>query len=122
MDERVEYAIATMEARLHTSVTIAELASAAGLSVSQFGRVFRAATGMPPATYLQHLRMTRARILLERTSLSVADIMVKVGVSDPSHFARGFRRAHGFSPRALRQHLRAAGRSGLYAALWERTR
>jgi transcriptional regulator GlxA family with amidase domain len=107
MDGRIERAIAAMKERLHTPLSIAELAGLAGLSSSRFGRLFRDATGTTPVAYLRELRMRRARTLLERTSLSIADVMAQVGVSDPSHFARDFRRAHGFGPRELRQILRA---------------
>lgn len=119
MDRRIEQSLATLEARLHTRIAIADLARAAGLSVSQFGRLFRAETGMTPSAHLRHLRMTRARILLERTSLSVAEIMRQIGVTDASHFTRDFRRAHGLSPRALRLQLRAAGEPARYMAQWD---
>jgi AraC family transcriptional regulator, arabinose operon regulatory protein len=106
MDPRVQHAIDRMEERLHTRLSIGDLAAEVGLSISQLARLFRDAIGTTPHAHLRHLRMTRARILVERTSLSIADVMSQVGMSDPSHFARDFRRAHGFSPRALRQHLR----------------
>jgi AraC-like DNA-binding protein len=44
------------------------------------------------------LRMIRARLLIERTCLSIKEVMVQVGCSDPSHFARDFRDFHGLSP------------------------
>ena len=74
--------------------------------------LFRAATGTTPGAFLHELRMTRARILVERTSLPVNEVMVQVGLSDRSHFARDFRRAHGLGPRALRMHRRMAGAGG----------
>jgi AraC-like DNA-binding protein len=48
------------------------------------------------------LRLRRARLLIERTFLSVKEVMGLVGYSDPSHFSRDFRRFHGVSPSALR--------------------
>lgn len=122
MDRRIADAIATMDAHLRAGVKIADLAAAAGLSTSRFGRLFRDATGTTPAAYLRRLRMTRARALLERTSLSVAEIMAHVGVRDPSHFARDFRREHGVSPRAYRQQLRFSTRATRFLALWSRPR
>jgi transcriptional regulator GlxA family with amidase domain len=110
MDQRVEQTIAVLDHRLHTRLTLAALAAEVNLSVSGLTRLFRQDTGMTPAAYLHRLRMIRARILIERTSLSVSEVMAQVGITDPSHFARDFRRVHGFSPRALRQHLRLIGR------------
>jgi AraC-like DNA-binding protein len=52
--------------------------------------------------YLQRARLRRARLLVERSFLSVKEIMVLVGYSNPSHFARDFRREHGMAPSVLR--------------------
>ena len=46
--------------------------------------------------------MERASVLLERTFLSVKEVMAQVGCTDPSHFSRDFRRHHGFAPREWR--------------------
>ena len=102
MEPRVQRTIERMEAQLHRSLTVTELADEVHLSVAQLTRVFRQATGLTPRAFLHQLRMQRARVLLERTTLSVAEVMAQVGISDRSHFARDFRRAHGASPRALR--------------------
>jgi AraC family transcriptional regulator of arabinose operon len=105
MDERVDVTIARMREQLDRAVAISELAAAVKVSVSQLTRLFHLDTGMSPGVFLHRLRMKTARTLLERTSLSVRDIMTQVGVADPSHFARDFRRAHGLSPRTLRKQL-----------------
>lgn len=42
--------------------------------------------------------MECARKFLERTSLSVRQVMLRVGVSDESHFVRDFKKAHGLPP------------------------
>ena len=105
----MEQAIAVLTHRLHARITVGELAAAVNLSVSRLTRLFRQDTEMTPAAYLHRLRMMRARLLIERTSLSVSEVRADVGITDPSHFARDFRRLHGFSPRTLRQHLRLGG-------------
>jgi transcriptional regulator GlxA family with amidase domain len=88
---------------------VTALAQDVRLSVAHLTRLFRAEAGSTPAAYLRALRMQRARELVECTSLSVADVMARVGMSDRSHFARDFRRAHGSSPRTLRMQLRSGG-------------
>jgi len=105
--------MARMQEQLHTQLALRDLAAGIGLSVSTLTRLFRQHTGKTPRLYLHDLRMTRARLLVERTSLAVADVMTQVGISDPSHFARDFRRAHGYSPRTFRQ-LRVGGDSRWY--------
>src|SRR5687768_5082790 len=100
MDARVTLVIERMEERLHTKISIEALAAEAGLSHSRLGHLFRLETGQTPGAYLHSLRMHRARVLIERTTLTVREVMTQVGISDPSHFARDFRNAHGLSPRA----------------------
>ena len=109
MEPRVQRTIDRMEEQLHRSLAVSELASAVNLSVTHLTRLFREATGMTPGAFLHQLRMQRARILLERTTLSVTEVMAQVGISDRSHFARDFRRAHGASPRTLRVQPRPHG-------------
>ena len=102
MDPRIARSVARMEEALDRPARIPELAAAVGLSESRFAHLFREQTGVPPARYLHGLRMQRARVLLQRTFLSVKDVMARVGFRDPSHFARDFRRYHGVPPSAAR--------------------
>ena len=108
-DRRVERVLEMIDQRLQEPLTVTTLAASAELSVSQFTRLFRRAVGTTPGAYLQACRLSRARTLVERTSLPIAEIMRQVGVSDRSHFARDFQRVHGFSPRTLRLQLRHSG-------------
>ena len=108
-DRRITRALELIEERLHEPLSVARLAASAELSVTQFTRLFRRAVGTTPGAYLQACRLSRARTLVERTSLPIAEIMRQVGLSDRSHFARDFRRVHGFSPRTLRVQLRYSG-------------
>ena len=115
MDHRVTRVIERMHERLHTETSLDTLAAEVGLSTSRLGFLFRLETGASPGAYLHGLRMERARLLLECTSLAVAEVMRQVGLSDPSHFARDFRNAFGLSPRAYRLQLRLAGPPSRYA-------
>lgn len=81
---------------------VPELAARVNLSPSRFRDLFSAQTGVGPAQYLQGLRLRRARLLIERTFLTVKEVMALVGYNDPSHFSRDFRRYHGVAPSSLR--------------------
>jgi AraC family transcriptional regulator of arabinose operon len=83
-------------------LTVTTLASELNLSPSRFAHLFKAEFGVAPMRYLHTQRMVRARQLLEETILTVKEVMVQVGCSDPSHFARDFRRFHGLPPKAWR--------------------
>jgi AraC family transcriptional regulator len=82
----------------HGRVSLQEMARHAGLSVSRFCHLFRAATGMAPARYSMRARMLWARSLLADNSLSVKEIAAQAGFDDESHFARAFRKAFGVNP------------------------
>jgi AraC-like DNA-binding protein len=102
MDPRISGVLKLIARKFAEPLTIAQLASAARLSSSRLAHLFHAEVGVPPARFLQIVRLTSARTLLETTRLSVRDAMEGVGFHDPSHFARDFRRHHGMSPRDCR--------------------
>lgn len=104
MDQRITQVIDSMERDLDGSLTIGGLAGAVNLSPSRLSVLFKRETGVSPVRYLRALRMERARLLLERTFLSVKEVMAFVGVHDPSHFTRDFSRHHGIAPTRLRQY------------------
>lgn len=102
VDRRITWAVEYMQRNLGAPLTVPALAARLNLSPSRFRDLFSAQTGLGPAHYLQRLRLRRARLLIDRTFLSVKEVMVLVGYDDPSHFSREFRRHHGIAPSALR--------------------
>jgi transcriptional regulator GlxA family with amidase domain len=96
-----------MEANLQRSLTIELLADRAGMSVRNFDRRFRAAAGEAPSSYLQKLRIEKAKRLLETTNDSIAEIMLKVGYEDERSFRRLFQALTELSPKIYRQRYSA---------------
>jgi transcriptional regulator GlxA family with amidase domain len=101
-DWRITWALDHMQRHLADAVSVPELAARVNLSASRFRELFSVQTGYGPAEYLQQLRLRRARLLIERTFLTVKEVMAIVGYNDPSHFSRDFRRYHGVTPSSLR--------------------
>jgi transcriptional regulator GlxA family with amidase domain len=79
-------------------VAVSEMAARAGLEERTFLRRFRAATGLKPSEYCQHLRVGRAREMLEFTNGTVEHIAWTVGYQDPGAFRATFRKITGLSP------------------------
>ncbi|GFE75064.1 GlxA family transcriptional regulator [Novosphingobium sp. TCA1] len=79
-------------------VSVSEMAGRAALEERTFLRRFKTATGMRPVEYLQHLRVGKARELLEFTRRSVDQIAWTVGYEDATAFRRVFNRVMGLSP------------------------
>lgn len=101
-----------LEGAAEQQVTVAEMAARAQLSGRTFLRRFKAATGIAPNAYLQNLRIEKARGLLERSRIPVADIGWKVGYGDPSAFSRMFRTATGLTAGEYRKRFGLGSRPG----------
>ena len=102
IDSRVTWAVAEMQSRMAQPFRMAEMAAAANLSPSRFRHLFTTQTGLPPSQFLRRMRLRRARLLLERSFLSVKEVMALVGYNDPSHFSRDFKQFHGVLPSSVR--------------------
>jgi transcriptional regulator GlxA family with amidase domain len=102
IDPRITWAVAYMQRQMARPLTIVALAERVNLSPSRFRQLFVAQTGVSPASYLRAMRLRRARLLIERTFLSVKEVMALVGYNDPSHFSRDFKQLHGARPSELR--------------------
>ncbi|AUZ48374.1 GlxA family transcriptional regulator [Pseudomonas orientalis] len=79
-------------------VSIAAMAQEAGLEERTFLRRFRSATGLKPTEYCQHLRVGKARQLLELTNGTIDHIAWTVGYQDPGAFRTTFKKITGLTP------------------------
>lgn len=109
MDWRVSTVLEAMRQHIDQPLGVSDLARRVNLSRSRLTHLFRAEVGCSPARYLREIRLDRARQLIEESSLSVKEIMARVGFNDPSHFTRDFTRRHGASPRRFRARARSPG-------------
>ena len=82
---------------------VSSLAKHAGVSRSQFFRLFQDSVGRAPQEYIVEARMRLARTLLRESTVPVASIAATVGYDDPRFFSRHFRRHNGRSPRDYRE-------------------
>ncbi|MDX8350865.1 AraC family transcriptional regulator [Cognatiyoonia sp. IB215182] len=101
-DLRIARAIDYIEAHLGDDLSIATIASAAGMSPSWFQSAFRAATGRPVFAYVRERRLVRARHHLADHRLSLTQIAHTCGFSSHSHMTRLFTAHYGASPRDMR--------------------
>lgn len=102
-------AVEMLHGRLAHPWTMAELAAACHLSTSHLSRVFSAATGMAPMTYLARLRAEHIAAELITSSATVSDLGRRFGWGDPNYLSRRFRSFFGISPRTFRQQYGRAG-------------
>lgn len=99
-------AVAAIRARFAEPVTSAEVALAAGLSVSRLHAGFRDAFDTTPGQFLTDCRLREAARLLTGTDLSIARVAQAVGYGDQSTLTRAFRRTYGLAPARYRRESR----------------
>lgn len=75
----------------------------AGMSLRNFVRRFKQATGDSPLAYLQKLRIAAAKRLLESNHRTMQEISEAVGYQDIAFFRALFQRHTGISPSVYRQ-------------------
>ena len=85
------------------NVQIDAAAQHVGMSLRNFVRRFKLATGDSPLEYLQKLRVAAAKRLLESNHRSLQEISDAVGYQDAAFFRQLFQRHTGVSPSAYRQ-------------------
>jgi len=98
MDPRVRNVISLINQDITRELSVSEMARFVNLSPTQFRRMFKAETGLPPAQYFKRVKLQAAKELLEHSYLRVKEIAYRVGFRDESHFVRDFKRAYGLTP------------------------
>lgn len=91
-----------IEDRLHEDISIADMAAIVHTSQFHFARAFKTAVGTSPHRYLMQRRMERAKVMLEVTKISIAEIAYGLGFANQSHFIAQFRKAVGTTPKSYR--------------------
>ncbi len=101
--ERVSRACQYLHAHFREPVSLAEVARAAGGSVSNLCAFFRKATGRTVIDYVNELRVDHAGRHLRETDRPILEIALESGYPTLSHFNRQFKKLTGVSPRQYRR-------------------
>ncbi|KAA1180120.1 helix-turn-helix transcriptional regulator [Rhizobium tropici] len=87
-----------IEEHIDRSLSLADLAEVAGLSVSHLKPLFRAAFAMPVHQYVLARRVERARLLILSGDMPLAQIASASGFAHQSHMTHWMRRILGLTP------------------------
>src|SRR5260221_839846 len=101
-DSSIARSQAFIAEHFHEELMIDDVARRAGMSVRNFSRRFKAATGEAFSGYFQQLRIEKAKRLLETTDSSSSEIMYQVGYNDDRSFRRLFKEHTGLAPKHYR--------------------
>jgi len=93
----VQKALAVMEMRYASNISVNDIATELGLERCYFSTLFKKNTGKGPHQYLNELRIKKACALLTDGNLSISETARAVGI-DPVCFARVFKQQTGILP------------------------
>lgn len=99
LPRKLARAIAAMEANYEEPLSTAEVGKAASVGPRHMSRLFRQFLQTTPADYYLRLRLTRARQLIQQTSITAQEVALACGFRSASHFSVAYRRQFGIGPR-----------------------
>lgn len=83
-----------------------DVAKALRISPYYLSHLFKDSEGMSIGEYIRDIRIARAKELLESSGLSVIEVGLEVGYSDPAYFSKIFRKETGLSPSQYRRKIK----------------
>jgi AraC family transcriptional regulator len=99
---QLQPAIDYIHTHLNRDLSLAELASVINISPTYFAGLFKQVMGISPHQYVIQQRVKRAKLMLSKTDLAIADIALQVGFSNQSHLTQQFKRLTGITPKQVR--------------------
>jgi AraC family transcriptional regulator len=99
-------AIERLRSDSDADVSLAALASDAGLSRFHFCRAFKESTGLSPHAWLRQHRLEQAMNMLRDTDTSVVSVAAALGYASQTAFAAAFRKLTGETPSDWRRRIR----------------
>jgi len=91
-----------IEHNLFSNLSIHELATLCGMSISTFQRTFNNVFEQTPAKYIHEQRMLKAKKLLTNKNKRISEIAYDCGYNSTSTFNRLFKKSFDFSPSEFR--------------------
>lgn len=104
--QRIAVAIHHLREHFDAPLSVAGLASLAGMSASAFHQHFKALTSMSPLQYQKHLRLLEARRRMLTEGERAGSAAFSVGYESVSQFSREYARTFGAPPRRETQRAR----------------
>ena len=86
-----------------TSFSVESFARIMAMSSSQFHRKVSGVTGLSPNKFIRHIKLSKAKVLLEESNQPISSIAYETGFNDPGYFSRVFKNEYEITPLEWRE-------------------
>lgn len=94
----IERALAYIHTHYDQGLTLEQVAAKVNRSPFYFSHLFKKEMNMTFVEYVTHLRVQKAKELMQEGDVTIAEVAAKVGYQDPNYFSRVFKAITGLSP------------------------
>lgn len=101
--DRIQEAINYIQEHLGEDISLEAIASHLSISPYYLSHLFKQLMGISPYQYVLQQRVERAKRLLRKSELTIAEIALECGFANQAHLAKHFRTLVGISPKAYRE-------------------
>jgi transcriptional regulator GlxA family with amidase domain len=108
-DSMVESVVQWIREHLHARITLQDVLRHVPTSRRNLSRRFRLETGESVQSFIQRLRIDRAKLLLETSAMPVEQILDQIGYQDTSAFGRRFKQHTTLTPNQYRERYGLSG-------------
>lgn len=102
----MEEAIRLLEKDFREKITLQQLADAAGMSRTNFRRIFKEYYGIAPMEYRIRKKIELIQVTMRSQQLPIKEIAERFGYPDAFSFSRQFKQYSGISPKAFYQKMK----------------
>ncbi|MDR6880891.1 response regulator [Bacillus sp. 3255] len=104
--EVIEKVRSYIEEHLGEDLSLVRLASVIHFNPSYLSRLFKQESGVNLSEYIDEIRIEKAKMLLKRDELKIAEVGAQVGYETPHSFTRFFKKSTGVTPVEYRETVR----------------
>lgn len=103
INEITSECLAYINEKCFGKITLQEIAAHTFYNPAYFSRIFKKQVGINLTDYIKEKRIREAARLLRDSSLTVEDVMSRVGYTDKNHFYKNFKEIYQMTPAAYRK-------------------
>lgn len=94
-----------IEDNFDKDISLDDVSRVVNISPYYFSKVFKEESGLNFIEYLTNIRIEKAKELLENSGLSIKEICLSCGYTDPNYFSRSFKKNVGVTPTEYKEKL-----------------